>query len=61
MSFRIDITDEDGRVIGRLPGDTADGLGIEVTEQRTAISLQQRRLMQAHPSYEPLIEDRHNA
>jgi len=54
MSFWIDISTEDGSVIGRIPVDVAEGLGIEVTEQRTTISVEQRRLMQAHPAYEPL-------
>lgn len=48
-----DICFGNGVYAGRIPVAVARGLGIDVTERPKAITVQQRRLMQAHTSFVP--------
>lgn len=49
----IELRDALGNTIGWLPTDVARGLGIDVSESGRAITVEERRLMQAHPAFLP--------
>lgn len=49
----IEIRVAPGDVLGWLPTEVARGLGVNVTERKTAITAEERKLMQVHPDFVP--------